>query len=260
MTIERQLPREWGSLPQWVKEELINGPADLPIYNWCIQRLVDHGVSMKPVWELLLRHKDQFPKGQVTELLRLLHFGKHGPWPDDRRSAGSRQDIARQIAKDAKNLVKRLDWLTEGKKFPNYPWAMQEQMDRSLASHFDRGARKDLRRASRKIIRVLCERDVDRETRREVGKWLFSIELEVEAESRRLLLDARMALGVLVDSCMHWSKGDSWSHIDFVKSIGHVLKECFHGDPSEAIATLATAIFDQEVEPDAVRKILLRAA
>ena len=263
MHSKKTVPREWSALPDWVKDELLEGPlleeGYLECYGWYIQKLVDHQISMKPVWVLIQRHEDKFRGLPVKELLRLLNGAMNGPNPGERRNAGSRGVIAKQIAKDAKSLMKHVDWLTDGEKHPNYPFAMQEQMDRICAKHFARGVCKDLRRASKDIERELREGGVDAEIQRVVREFLFSLEIDVEAECRKLLLDVRPALKVLVDGSKHWAESHDWGYIEFVETVGLALSDWPDGDQAETTATLASAIYDREVNPEAVRKILLRA-
>lgn len=122
MDMELRLPREWDSLPHWVKDELLYGSEDLPFYSWHIQRLVDHGENMKAVWPLFDKHRRSFPhKGPVHSLLRLLHQAALGPDPGLSRTDDDRQAISEAVHKYVDGIARQIDRLGTGSAFGLYP-------------------------------------------------------------------------------------------------------------------------------------------
>ncbi|GAA3913876.1 hypothetical protein GCM10022229_03480 [Luteimonas lutimaris] len=60
--LNKALPKEWRSLPQWVKAELAEDVEYFAGYDEVICTLVRHGASMHPVWELLYSKRDAFER------------------------------------------------------------------------------------------------------------------------------------------------------------------------------------------------------
>jgi len=203
----RTLPKEWESLPRWVKEELLYGSEDLPFYSWHIQRLVDHGENMKAVWRLLEKHRQSFTwKGPVHSLLCLLHEAVLGLDPGQMRSDDDRQTIANAVRKHADGLTTYIKCLGTGSPFGLYPFGIASTVGITAWEKAEETISKPFRSAAEEIQEVLDRAGVPKGVRKSMADRLESLQFEIEQEFAQLYSDPRETLMSLADGALEWAR------------------------------------------------------
>lgn len=257
----RTLPKEWESLPLWVKHELLLSSEHLHIYNWHIQQLVNHGENMKAVWQLFESNREVFEHtGPVSSLLCLLNGAKHGTDPGYLRTDDDRRSIAEDVRKHANALLKLIHRLGTGGTFGMYPLGVANTIDLVAYEVASERGGSLFKGAIEAISSHLDEADIAIDAKRSIAQQLDDLRGEVAFEMMNLVSDPRVSLSALIDATDQWAKECGWGRSEAVWHVAATLKDWFGGNQLSATATLATAIFDEEISVKSVDGILTRIA
>lgn len=257
--MERVIPPQWDSLPDWVKDELQHGSRDLLFYNWHITRLVTHSENMKAVWRLFDQHRESFaPKGPVLSLLEMLHFSFLGPDPGRSRTDADRKVISAAISKHVAGLTKQIDRLAAGSPFGVYPFWIACLVDGVAWKKVEKMVTEPFRETAQQIEAELNRVGVAVDVLDTVGIRLESLQFEMEREAMELFADPRASMEAIAESAKEWAEDCGWGRDDIIWEIGNHVIEWFGHNHFAVTATLTTAITSQEVTEDVVAGVIKR--
>lgn len=259
MDMELRLPREWDSLPLWVKDELLYGSKDLTFYSWHIQRLVDHDENMKAVWRVFDKHRESFTrKGPVHSLLCVLHQAAIGLDPGQSRSDDDRQAIADAVQKHVDGLTAQIDRLGTGSAFGLYPAWIAGAVGAAAWDKAEKKVAEPFQTTTEQILAMLRRAGIQAKIRKSVANQLESLHYEIEHEVMELYSDPRESTKALADGAQEWAETCGWGRDDIIWHIGSSLMDWFGGRHYAATATLTTAITGREVSEDVVAGVIKR--
>lgn len=259
MDKEPRLPREWNSLPLWVKDELLNGSRDLPFYSWHIQMLVDHSENMKAVWQLFDEHRESFThKGPVHSLVCMLHYAALGPDPGQTRSDNDRQVISEAVQKHVDGLARQLERLGTGSAFGLYPLGIASAVSAAAWDKAEEKVAGPFQSTTEQILAVLDRAGVAADTRESVAGQLEALQYEIEHEIMAIYSDPRESMRALATGAQEWAKDYGWERDDIIWHIGNSVRNWFGRNHFSATATLTTAITGYEVSEDVVAGVIKR--
>lgn len=257
--MELHLPREWDSLPHWVKEELLSGRENYSIYNWLISRLAEHGENMKSVWCLFDKHRETFKlKGPVESLLCVLHYAVHGRDPGQSRTDDDRQAIAHAVQKYVDELTRQIKWLGTGSAFGPYPLGIASAVGVAAWDKAEEVVAKPFLSAAEQILAVLDREGVAADTRKFVTEQLETLQYEIEHEVMELYSDPRESMQALATGAQEWAEDYGWGRDDIIWHIGSSVRDWFGRNHFAATATLTTAITGEEISEDVVAGVMKR--
>ena len=259
MDTEFRLPREWDSLPHWVKDELLSSSKDLNFYSWHIQKLMHHGENMKAVWQLLEKHRQSFSrKGPVYSLLCLLHQAACGSDPGLPRSDDDRQAINKAIQKHAVGFATQIERLGTGSVFESYPLTITNAVRTAARDSTENEVIKLFRESKDRIMEVLDCEEISSEARKQVATQLELLYSDVESELMRLFLDPRESMRAIAQGSQEWVDACGWNRNDIIWHIGCRVRNWFGRDHFATTATLVTAITGEEVSEGVVAGAMRR--
>lgn len=257
--VEARLPKEWETLPLWVKDELIYGSEELEFYRWHVQRLVDHSENMKAVWRLFEAHRESFTwKGPVHSILDLVHQAAIGRDPGHRRTDDDRQAIADDVQKHVDGLSRQLARLSTGAAFGLYPARVAAAVSIAALAEAEKRITEPFQSATERILADLDRVEIPSAIRRSVADQLELLHYEMEQEFMELYSDPREQIKTLADGAKEWAESGGWDRDDIIWHIGGSLRDWFGGNHYAATATLATAIVGEEVSEDVVAGVIKR--
>lgn len=257
MSTERLLPKEWSSLPRWVKEELLYGAPNLFCYSGYIQRLVDHGENMKGVWRLFETRRHTFTgRRPVYSLLSMLNEAGDGLDPGLRRSDDDRKAVAGYVETHVTGLLTQISRLGSGAKFGQYPLEVTNVVGLAAWENAQEKLSEPFKEASVGITGALDSAAVDPDVKKHIlghVEWLY---LETERLFMELHSDPRPSIKALAAGTKEWEITCKWGKSDAIWHIGSKLKYWFEVDQFAAAATLATAIHGEDVSEASVSSVM----
>ncbi|KRG46049.1 hypothetical protein ARC20_06520 [Stenotrophomonas panacihumi] len=259
MDVELHLPREWDSLPHWVKDELLTGSRDLPFYSWHIQKLVDHAENMKAVWHMFDKHRESFKfKGPVHSLLCVLHYAALGPDPGQPRTDDDRQAISGAIQKHVEGLARQIERLGTSSAFGLYPLGIASAVGVAAWDKAENKVTQPFESTTEQILAVLDRVGIAADARKSVADQLEALQYEIEHEVMELYSDPREAMQALATGAQEWAEDCGWGRYDIIWHIGSSVRDWFGRNHFSATATLTTAITGNEVSEDVVAGVMKR--
>lgn len=248
-------PREWAPLPGWVRDEVLDGPADLLFYDWYLWKLAQHAENMKAVWALFDSHRDVFGgKGPLHALLELLFRAKLETSLAEWRLQDDRRSIAEGVREHVDALFKLMKRLGHGCNSDMYPPGVTDAIDAATEQVAQERAGQALHAALAEAFASMDEADIPVDTK------MFTAELDrhVHAAVELEMTDLRLTLNVLADATEKWASACGWDRSDVIWRVGSKLHEWFGSDHFAAAATLVTAILEEEISVGSVEKIMKR--
>lgn len=259
MDMELRLPREWDSLPQWVKEEILCEAEDFSFYNWHISRLAEHGENMKAVWHLFDKHRESFKlKGPVESLLCVLHYAVHGRDPGQPRTDDDRQAMASAVQKHVDGLTRQIERLGTGSAFGLYPLGIANAVGIAAWDKAEDKVTQPFESTTEQILAVLDCAGIAADDRKSVADQLEALQYEIEHEVMELYSDPREAMRALATGAQEWAEDCGWGRDDIIWQIGSSVRDWFGRNHFSATATLTTAITGNEVSEDVVAGVMKR--
>ncbi len=288
--MDREIPSEWESLPNWVKDELAHGKEDLTFYSGVIQRLVDHSTNMQSVWALVERHRHAFKRvGPVAALLEVLFRVAIGLDPGLRRTDDDRRVIAESMDKQVNELLKLLRTLATNAPFAHtvvvdqgnsetprlgdlsgelprassayglYPAGVLSSLTIAAHQAADKRVRPPFKELSEEIFECLGE-SIDAETKHRLGGSLEFYQDALEQEFIQGFMDPAPALRALAKSTREWADLFGWGRREQVEHVATALRRWTGRNQYNATAVLLTAICEEEISRDCVSGLMKRRA
>ncbi len=255
----RAVPKEWGDLPEWVKEEWIHGHRDLPFYRPYMQRLVDHVANMAVVWKLLDSKRDAFAlKGPLHSLLCLLHSCSLGLDPGSSRTRQDRVAIASDVQKHTVALIKQIDRLGNGPTFGGYPFIVAKSMDDAAWKMINTDVTAPFQEVLDDIESGAIDLDLSDAARVRLTGVIEALRNDLELQTRQRYSDPRPALRSLSDGVSAWAKDAEWNRSDKIFFLATELRRLLKGRHDDAVAILASVLLEEEVTSDAVKGVMKR--
>lgn len=261
MTTKQTTPKEWNSLPQWVREEWERGRLDNAFHRPLMQRLVDHSANMATVWKLLDSKRDSSTRtGPLGSLLSLMRIASSGMDPGSNRSRADRLAIAGEIQKHAEALIKQIDRIGSSSPFGTHPALLADSMDQAAAKIADSHVTTPFQAVIDEIESGSMDLELSDAAKNRLIEEIEYLRNELELRVRRLYSDPRPALRTLSDGVQGWAEEATWGRSEKILSIADGVESLLKGRHDAAAATIASALLDEEVTPDMVKGVMSRRA